>query len=92
MRHYHKNLKHIFTQKDLNIHKRQSLEFIKDYALHNQYDPRKANGVVDALRCKTHHSLNSILATQPTICGGLRILRAEVVYTSGKGCAMAKGV
>jgi hypothetical protein len=44
----HKNLKYIFTQKELNLRQRRWLELIKDYNLDIQYHPGKANVVADA--------------------------------------------
>jgi hypothetical protein len=50
----HKNLKYIFTQKDLNLRQRRWLELIKDYDLEIHYHPGKANLVADALSRKEH--------------------------------------
>jgi hypothetical protein len=50
----HKSLKHIFTQKDLNVRQRRWLELIKDYDLEIHYHPSKANLVTDALSRKEH--------------------------------------
>jgi hypothetical protein len=50
----HKSLKHIFTQKDLNLRQRRWLELIKDYDLEIHYHPGKANLVTDALSRKEH--------------------------------------
>jgi hypothetical protein len=50
----HKSLKHIFTQKDLNLRQRRWLELIKDYDLEIHYHPGKANLVADALSRKEH--------------------------------------
>jgi hypothetical protein len=44
----HKNLKYIFTQKELNLRQRRWLELIKDYNSDIQYHLGKANVVVDA--------------------------------------------
>jgi hypothetical protein len=46
---YHKSLKYIFTQKELNLRQRRWLELIKDFDLSIQYHPGKANVVADAL-------------------------------------------
>ena len=46
----HKSLLYVFTQKELNIHWRQWIEFLKDSDMSVHYHPGKANVVVDALR------------------------------------------
>jgi hypothetical protein len=51
---YHKSLKYIFTQKDLNLRQRRWLELIKDYDLEIHYHQGKANLVADALSRKEH--------------------------------------
>nr|GFD11584.1 reverse transcriptase [Tanacetum cinerariifolium] len=45
----HKSLKYIFTQRELNMRQRRSLELLKDYDTNIQYHPGKANVVADAL-------------------------------------------
>jgi hypothetical protein len=49
---YHKSLKYIFTQSDLNMRQWRWLELIKDYKLEVHYHPGKANVVADALRSR----------------------------------------
>jgi hypothetical protein len=51
---YHKTLKYIFTQPDLNMRQRRWLELIKYYELEVHYHPGKANVIVDALSHKDH--------------------------------------
>jgi hypothetical protein len=51
---YHKSLKYIFTQNDLNLRQRRWLELIKDYDLEIYYHPGKANLIADALSQKEH--------------------------------------
>ncbi|KAF8086993.1 hypothetical protein N665_0605s0001 [Sinapis alba] len=46
---YHKSLKYIFTQPELNLRKRRWMEFVADYDLEIAYHPGKANLVADAL-------------------------------------------
>jgi hypothetical protein len=53
---YHKSLKYIFTQSDLNMRQRRWLELMKDYKLEVHYHPGKANIVTDALSCKPHYN------------------------------------
>jgi hypothetical protein len=50
----HNSLKYIFTQADLNMHKRRWLELIKDYDLVVHYHSGKTNVVADALSRKAH--------------------------------------
>ena len=45
----HKSLQYIFTQKELNPRQRIWLKLIKDYNCTIEYNPGKANIVVDAL-------------------------------------------
>jgi hypothetical protein len=45
----HKNLKYLFTSKELNMRQRRWLELIKDYDCEINYHPSKANVVADAL-------------------------------------------
>ena len=45
----HKNLKYIFTQKELNMRQRRWLELVSDYDYDFHYYPGKANKVADAL-------------------------------------------
>jgi hypothetical protein len=46
---FHKSLKYIFTQPDLNLRQRRWFELIKDYDLGINYHPDKDNVVADAL-------------------------------------------
>ena len=49
---YHKSLKYLLTQKDLNLRQRRWLELLKDYDCIIDYHPEKANVVADALSRK----------------------------------------
>ena len=53
----HKNLKYIFTQKELNMRQRRWLELIKDYDCSINYHPGKANVVGDELSRKERLNL-----------------------------------
>ena len=50
----HKNLKYIFTHKELNLRQRRWLERIKEYDMKLHYHPKKANVVADALSRKNY--------------------------------------
>ena len=45
----HKSLHYVFIEKELNLHQRRWLEFIKDYDISMHYHPGKANKKADAL-------------------------------------------
>ncbi|WMV37489.1 hypothetical protein MTR67_030874 [Solanum verrucosum] len=47
-----RQLKHAFTQKDLNLRQRRWMELLKDYDVTIQFHPGKANMVADALSPK----------------------------------------
>jgi len=51
----HKSLKYLFSQKELNMHQRIWLEFLKDYDFELSYHPSKANVVANALSRKSLH-------------------------------------
>jgi hypothetical protein len=59
---YHKSLKYIFTQSELNMRQRRWLELIKDYELEINYHPGKSNVVADALSRKSQVNM---LAAHP---------------------------
>ena len=46
---YHKSLKYIFTQKELNMRQAETAKVCKDYDCEILYHPGKANKVADAL-------------------------------------------
>ena len=50
---YHKSLKYIFTQRDLNMRQRRWMEFLEDYDFTLHYHPGKENMVADALNRKS---------------------------------------
>jgi hypothetical protein len=63
---YHKCLKYLFTQLDLNMRQQRWLELIKDYELKIHYHPGKANVVIDALSRKEHY--NHIMVQHLIFC------------------------
>ena len=60
---YHKSLKYIFIQQDLNMRQRRWMEFLEDYDFTLHYHPGKANVVADALRRKSRGAL-AIIASR----------------------------
>ena len=55
---YHKSLKYLLTQKELNLRQRQWLELFKNYDCIIDYHPKKANVVAAALSRKTFYVLS----------------------------------
>ena len=51
----HKNLKHLYNQKDLNMRQCWWIEFLNDYDMDLDYHSGKANVVPDVLGRKTFH-------------------------------------
>jgi len=58
---YHKSLKYLFDQKELNMRQRRWMEFLKDYDFELLYHPGKANVVADALSRKTVHTTHLMI-------------------------------
>ena len=61
---YHKSLKYIFTQQDLNMRQRRWMEFLKDYDFTLHYHSSKTNVVADALNRKSRGVLASIASRE----------------------------
>ena len=61
---YHKSLKYIFTQRDLNMRQRGWMEFLEDYDFTLHYHPGKENVVADALSRKSRGVLASIASRE----------------------------
>ena len=57
---YHKSLKYILTQRDLNMRQRRWMEFLEDYEFTLHCHPGKANVVADVLSRKSRGVLASI--------------------------------
>ena len=58
----HKSLKHLFTQRDLNLRQQRWVEFLVPCDLYILYTPGKSNVVEDFLSRKNTASTNLILA------------------------------
>jgi hypothetical protein len=65
---YHKCLKYIFTQSELNMRQRRWLELIKDYELEIHYYSGKANVVADALSRKASCHCLMMKTSDITLC------------------------
>ena len=61
---YHKSLKYIFTQWDLNMRQRRWMEFLEDYDFTLHYHPSKENVVADALSRRSRGALASIVSRE----------------------------
>ncbi|KAA0032554.1 DNA/RNA polymerases superfamily protein [Cucumis melo var. makuwa] len=73
---YHKSLKYIFDQKELNLRQRRWLELIKDYDYIIEYHPGKANIVTDALSRKSRHSKSALCGIRVALLSELRVSKA----------------
>ena len=61
---YHKSLKYIFTQRDLNLRQLRWMEFLEDYDFTLHYHPDKENVVADVLSRKSRGVLASIASRE----------------------------
>ena len=61
---YHKSLKYIFMQWDLNMRQRKWMEFLEDYDFTFHYHPSKANVVADALSRKSRGVLANMASRE----------------------------
>ena len=76
---YHKSLKYIFTQPDLNLRQRRWLELIKDYDLSVQYHQGKVNVVADALSRKAYCHYMTTLKRRPELAQEVRQMNLQIV-------------
>ncbi|XP_041017941.1 uncharacterized protein LOC121260164 [Juglans microcarpa x Juglans regia] len=73
----HKSLKHIFSQKSLNMRQRRWLELISDYQCEIKYHPGKANQVADVLSRKSYSVDEAETLGLDSLLFGMRRLLAE---------------
>nr|GEV48979.1 putative reverse transcriptase domain-containing protein [Tanacetum cinerariifolium] len=75
----HKSLQHMFSQKELNMPQRRSIELFSDYDCEIRYHPSKANVVADALSRKERVKPNRVRAMNITLYLNIkdRILSAQ---------------
>jgi hypothetical protein len=76
---YHKSLKYIFTQSELNMRQRRWLELIKDYELEIHYHPGKANVVADALSRKASCHCLTMKTSDITLCQEMEKLNLGMI-------------
>ena len=74
---YHKSLKYLFSQNELNMRHRRWIELLKDYDYSILYHLRKANVVVDALSRKTCRSVSTLRSKQAQLFSDLKALQAQ---------------
>ena len=78
------NLKYLFSQKDLNLRQIRWLKFLKDYDVHFQYHPGKANVVADALSRRSYLALSCLLALPNELCEEFRKLELNIITPRAK--------
>ncbi|KAL4324888.1 hypothetical protein GQ457_11G023450 [Hibiscus cannabinus] len=78
---YHKSLKYLMTQKELNLRQRQWLELLKDYDLSIEYHLGKANVVADALSRKVAVELRDMFANLSISRDGGLVAELQVKLT-----------
>jgi hypothetical protein len=76
---YHKSLKYIFTQSELNMRQRRWLELIKDYELEIHYHPGKANVVAGALSHKVSCHCLTMKTSDITLCQEMENLNLGMI-------------
>jgi hypothetical protein len=76
---YHKNLKYIFTQSNMNLRQRRWLELIKDYDLRINYHHGKANMVADALSRRSYVSQLVVDSMPFELCEEFNKLNLKIV-------------
>jgi hypothetical protein len=76
---YHKSLKYIFTQSELNMRQRRWLELIKNYDLEIHYHPGKANVVADALSRKASSHCLIVRTPDITLCQEMEKLNLGMI-------------
>ncbi|KAL0545763.1 hypothetical protein IC582_015655 [Cucumis melo] len=86
---YHKSLKYIFDQKELNLRQRQCLELIKDYDCTIEYHPGKANVVEDALSRKSRLPKSALYGIRASLLSELRGFKA-VMTAESSGSLLAQ--
>jgi hypothetical protein len=78
----HKSLKYIFTQSNLNLRQRRSLELIMDYDLGINYHPGKANVVADALSRRSHVSQLLVNSMPFELCEEYNKLNLRIIVNT----------
>ena len=74
----HKSLKHLFSQKKLNMRQRRWIKLLKDYDCSILDHPGKPNIVVDALSKKSYGSMSSLRSKHAQLFSNLKTLQAQL--------------
>lgn len=74
----HKNMKCIFTEKELNMRHKRWLELLNNYAITIKYHPVKENKVADGLCRKSYSNLTPLITMQKKILMDLSNMDVQV--------------
>ena len=80
----YKSLKHLFSQKELNMRQRRWIKLLKDYDCIIQYHPGKVNVMADALSRKSVGSLATIRGCQRQLLEYLRSFQVYIRYLDSR--------
>ena len=88
---YHKSLKYLLTQRELNLRQKRWLELIKDYDLVIDYHPRKANVIADALSRKSSVTLAYLHTVFVPLLLDKKIMRISLDYDGNEVTRLSYG-
>jgi hypothetical protein len=86
---YHRSLKYIFTQIDLNLRKPRWLELINNYDIRINYHPVKANIIADTLSLKKYCNATFARRLRPELHQEIRYLNLAMVNETAMAVEVA---
>jgi hypothetical protein len=86
---YHRSLKYIFTQTNLNLRKPRWLELINNYDIRINYHPVKANIIADTLSLKKYCNATFARRLRPELHQEIRYLNLAMVNETAMAVEVA---